>query len=235
MCTRTVCALATVFEAAGLATVGLSLVRGQAEASRAPRMLHCQFPLGRPLGRPGDAAFQHDVLDRAFSLLARQDVPVLEDHPEVIDDLADEQASCPLPPRHDPDLPPAVDEARGLRPAYDRSFVANGRTMMGRIGGPDDIEELLGTFLRLADGATLADVGWEDATLHAAAQDVRAYYEEAGLALSDVNGARQIESWFYDRTAAGTLLRDVQDTLKEADPAAFLTWYYVVPGTQART
>ncbi len=66
--------LAHILEAAGLATVGLSLVRGQAETVRAPRMLHCQFPLGRPLGRPNDPAFQHDVLRRALALLDRTDV-----------------------------------------------------------------------------------------------------------------------------------------------------------------
>ena len=31
-----------------------------------PRALHCEYPLGRPLGRPGEPEFQHDVLARAF-------------------------------------------------------------------------------------------------------------------------------------------------------------------------
>ena len=102
LCTRTVSALAHVLERAGLATVGISLVRGQAEDGRAPRMLHCQFPLGRPLGRPGDPAFQHRVLDAAFALLPRTDTPVLVDFPEVIDDQADQPLACTLPARHDP-------------------------------------------------------------------------------------------------------------------------------------
>ena len=82
-----------------------------------PRALHCEFPLGRPLGRPNDAQFQLDVLSRAFALLQAPAGPVLVDHPEVIE--ADEQPmACALPPRFDPSLPPAVDEARGLRRAY---------------------------------------------------------------------------------------------------------------------
>ena len=44
--------LASVLEDAGLATVALSSVRGQVVTTRPPRALHCDFPLGRPLGRP---------------------------------------------------------------------------------------------------------------------------------------------------------------------------------------
>ena len=61
--------LAHVLERAGLATVGISIVRRQAENARPPRILHCEFPLGRPLGRPNDPTFQRDVLTRAFDLL----------------------------------------------------------------------------------------------------------------------------------------------------------------------
>ena len=57
MCTRTVGVLARVFEEAGMATTSLSLIREQAENIKAPRFLHCEFPLGRPLGKPGDAEF----------------------------------------------------------------------------------------------------------------------------------------------------------------------------------
>ena len=37
-------ALAQVLEANGLATVGISSMRGQVERARPPRMLHCEFP-----------------------------------------------------------------------------------------------------------------------------------------------------------------------------------------------
>ena len=38
--------LARIFEAAGMATVGLSIVREQAVNTKAPRFLHVEFPLG---------------------------------------------------------------------------------------------------------------------------------------------------------------------------------------------
>jgi hypothetical protein len=224
--------LANIFETAGLATVGISLVRRQAENGRAPRMLHCQFPLGRPLGRPRDPAFQRDVLRRAFARVERTDVPVLEDHPVVIDDETGSPAACALPPRHDPDLPPAIDEALGLRNAYQRNLDETGRTMMGRVGTADDIAELIGAFIALRDGATPADVGWDDAALQAAAQDVRAFYEEAGVQLADATGARQIETWLYTCTETGALLKAAQTALKDAG-AGHATWYYLLPGSQS--
>jgi D-proline reductase (dithiol) PrdB len=231
-CTRTVSVLAHVFEKAGLATVAISSIRGQAESGRAPRALHCEFPIGRPLGRPGDADFQTDVLRTALALLGRVDVPVLVDYPVVIEDESNEIAACPLPLPHDPTTPAPIAEARGLRNAYERNLGSTGRTVMGQIGGADEVEHLLGIFVRLASGETLSDVGWDSAVLHAAGQDVRAYYEEAAIQLADSTGARQIESWFYRTTATGSLLREVQRRLREAS-ADRDTWYYLLPSTQA--
>jgi hypothetical protein len=222
--------LAHVFEAAGLATVGISLIREQAENVRAPRMLHCQFPLGRPLGIPDDPDFQHDVIRRAFALLARTDVPVLEDHPVTIDDDSDSPASCPLPPRFDHTLHPAVDEALGLRKAYDRQLAKTGRTLVGRVASPDGIPDLIAGFVRLANGETLEAVGLENQLAIAASQDLRAYYEEAAHALVDaVPGARQAESWFFRSTATGSVVRMARDALK-ASGVERAIWGYLTPG-----
>jgi hypothetical protein len=233
LCTRTVGVLARVFEEAGIATVGLSLVRRQAERIKAPRFLHCEFPLGRPLGRPADPEFQTDVIRRAFALLPRGDVPVIEDHPEVIEDETEEPATCPMPPRHDPGVHPAVDEALGLRPAYNRQReAADGRTAVGRIAGPDGIAALIARFVALAENADLAAAGFDADGVRAASQDVRAYYEEAALALADhVPGARQIESWFYAKTQTGAVIRAAAQSLKAAGVEQDI-WYYMLPGSQ---
>ena len=225
-------ALAHVFEAAGLATVGISNVRGQAERARPPRILHCEFPLGRPLGRPGDTAFQHRVLAAAFALLPRADVPVLVDFDEVITDEADAPLACTLPPRHDPGLHPAVDEALGLRPAYERQRAVSGTTNVVRLGGPDHIASLVGTFVDIAGGARWDTLGLEPAQLGHAALDIRAYYEEAALALAEhVPAARQAESWFYRATESGRLLREAQRLLRDA-AAPRPAWFALVPAGQ---
>ena len=225
--------LARVLEEAGLATVGISLVRPQAVTTRAPRFLHVDFPLGRPLGRPGDPDFQRDVIRRALALLPRTDVPVLVDHPETIDDEADEPAACPLPLRHDPTLHPAIDEALALRPAYRRHVDgADGRTAFGRVASLDTLADVIAAFVELSAGRSLESIGWDAATARAAAQDVRAYYEEAGLALAGhVPAARRLETWFFHHTEAGAVVREAAAALRRAG-ADRSTWYYLLPGNQ---
>lgn len=225
--------LGHILESEGLATVGISLVRAQAERVRPPRILHCQFPLGRPLGRPDDPVLQHDVLARAFDLLRRTDVPVLVDHPETITDESDAPLACALPPRFDPGLPPSVDEVTGLRAAYDRQYEASGgRTLLGRVAEADGIADLVARIVRVVDGASLEDEGFDGTSLLAATQDVRAYFEEAALALSEgVPAARQAESWFFSRTETGALLLALRDVLKERGLDRGV-WGYVAPSTQ---
>src|SRR4051812_43441812 len=137
-------------------------------------MLHCDFPLGRPLGRPGDAPFQQRVLAAAFDLLARVDVPVLVDFPEAIGDESDQPLSCTLPPRSNPSLSAGVDEALALRPAYERAGRRQGRGVGAAAPDMDRIVELVELFDGLAAGAPWDSTGLSPAELHGAALEVRA-------------------------------------------------------------
>ena len=56
-------------------TTGISLVRENAQSLQPPRSLWVPFPLGRPLGKPGDPEFQLDVIEAALALLARESGP----------------------------------------------------------------------------------------------------------------------------------------------------------------
>ncbi|MEO5842319.1 MAG: hypothetical protein ABIQ73_19900 [Acidimicrobiales bacterium] len=198
-------------------------------------MLHCEFPLGRPLGLPNEPDFQHRVLRAAFDLLTSTDVPVLVDFPDTIVDEADAPLTCPLPPRLDPNLHPAVDEAIGLLPAYQRQRRRSGRTNVVRAGGPDRIPALVTAFTHLAAGEEWAVAG-APIDVGGAALDVRAYYEEAALGLADhVPAARQAESWFYRHTVTGDLLRRTQQHLR-ASGASRAIWFALAPsGQELRT
>jgi hypothetical protein len=220
-----------VLEAEGLATVQLTSIRSYAERIRPPRALYCEFPLGRPLGRPNDPRFQRRVLEAALALLERPSGPVLEDFPETIADEAGAPLDCRIPPRHDPDAPPAVDEARGLRSAYERQLAASGRTNVGHVIGPDAVPGALSALLALTDGKPLEESGLP-ADLRLLGLDIRAYYEEAAIALAGhVPAARQAESWLFRRTEAGKLLKRAQVALRQSG-APRATWFYLVPSTQ---
>jgi len=223
--------LANVLEASGLATVALASVRGQAERMKAPRALYCEFPLGRPLGAPGDVALQHRVLAAAFRLLATpaDQVPLLQTFPEVVEDASAEPLACALPPRLDTGSPPAVEEARGLLSAYQRAVTAaGGRTSVGKVFRPEQVPDGVAAFVKVAAGQPWEEAGPPVDPL-AAASDIRAYYEEAALALAGhVPLARQAESWFYDHTETGGVMTAARDAMKAAGvPQA--VWSFLLP------
>jgi hypothetical protein len=225
--------LANVFEGHGIATISLMAVRGQAERVKAPRALYCEFPLGRPLGRPLDAEYQHQVLAAVFALLETpaERVPILEDYPDVIIEQGSEALVCTLPPRFDPQAHPAVDEANGLRAAYQRTFARTGCTAFGKALALDTVPAAVQGFLAIADGATVDQASLPGDPASCAA-DLRAYYEEAALALADhVPAARQAEAWFFTKTEVGKLLLRAQTALRQAG-APQPIWFYLTPMTR---
>lgn len=223
------CVLAHVFEAAGIATVVLASVRAMAEKVAPPRALYCEFPLGRPLGKPGDPAFQHDVLARAFSLLDAPSGPVLVDHPDVIE-AEDAPLACALPPRFDPDVPPAVDEARGVRKAYERTLARRGVTSVGRVVDADGVADALRVLLDIAAGTPWQEAGIPGGNSIAVCHDIRTYYEEAALELANVPapGARAAEAWYFERTEAGRAVLAARAAMKDQG-APFPLWFYMAP------
>jgi len=220
-------ALCHVLEASGLATVGVFPTAHIPERMGPPRALVARFPLGRPLGRPDDQAFQTAVLLAAFDLLRARSGPVMATFPDVIVDEAATSLSCPVPPRHDPSLPAAVDEALALRPAVAR---ASGRGIV--VADPDSVADVLAGFDRVAGG-----VHWKEAGLPrdilGAARAVLGYYQQAAQGLSDhVPGARQAETWYVQDTAAGATMRSARDQLRQQGAPRPL-WYYLLPATQS--
>jgi hypothetical protein len=213
-----------------LATVAIASVWEQVEAIRPPRALYVDFPLGRPLGRPNDPTFQRGVLDAAFGLLDRPAGPVLERYGRSVTAGDQELASCPVPPRSGGTEPPAVDEARALAPAYRRAVSASGgRTLVGRVVGPEAIPDAVAALVRIAEGQPWEETGLP-ATPPDVVLDVRAYYEEAALALAGhVPAARAAEHWFYQGTETGKVLLAAQAAMRARDDAPLGMWFYMAP------
>lgn len=199
-----------------------------AEKMSLPRALYCEFPLGRPLGKPSEAAFQRDVLERGLALL-RATEPVLDTYPEVIE-TEEAPMVCAMPPRFDPDAAPAVDEAQGLRAAYDRALHARGVTGVGRAIDAETIPAALDVLHQWAGGASWKEVPLPGKNTVAVTHDIRAYYEEAATQLvsGPVPGGRAAEAWFFDTTEAGKTLMAARKALQDQE-APFPFWFYMAP------
>ena len=224
------CVLAHLIEAEGIATVTLASMRDVAEKVAAPRVLHGEFPLGRPLGKPSDPEFQHDVLARAFALLDAPSGPVIESHPVVIEESTDAVA-CQLPPAFDADASPAVAEARGIRKAYDRIVERRGVTSVGRAIDADTIPLALEALERVAAGTPLKEAELPGKNTVAVCHDIRTYYEETAvdLATGPVAGGRAVENWFFEETEAGGVVLAARKALSDQG-TPFPFWFYMAPG-----
>tara|TARA_R110002167_G_scaffold236193_2_gene441401 strand:- start:1425 stop:2189 length:765 start_codon:yes stop_codon:yes gene_type:complete len=230
--------LAHYIEDEGVPTTQISLVRPHTETIRPPRALWVPYELGRPLGVPGDAAFQRRILSKVLSLLERGDGPaLLEDHDEEapLSVAADEGEgwACPISL---PSLPVDLeagggfkaaieDEVRMLTPWYDMAVSERGRTTVGLSGLA--IEDVVNFLSGLLDGATLiVDGDGLEPTdrLRLAVDDLKAFYREAAAAQPGRNSGQQVNDWFYGETAAGKALYALRPRLSaradETDDAA---------------
>lgn len=195
-----------------------------------PRGLICHFPLGRPLGLPNDAAFQQRVLHALFALLDATSGPVLDTFDTRLDDIAEEQLVCSLPPRLDPHEHPAVDEARALKSAYDRAVSNHGnRIGVGREIDAADVPAAIEAFVRVEQGTAMDAAGIPGVPMRVA-QDIRGYYQTAALELAQHSpSAWAGENWFYNNTETGKLMLNVRRVLKQAG-APQPAWFYLAPG-----
>ncbi|MGI9598137.1 MAG: hypothetical protein ACR2QK_18385 [Acidimicrobiales bacterium] len=218
--------LAHVLEEQGLATISLGIIEGQLRSTAPPRGLFVDFPLGRPLGRPADPAFQQRVLDQAFSLLGATG-PVIEAFDEPIKDEGT-VLSCAIPPSDDPGTHPAITEARGLRPAYNRTVArTDGRVGAHRVVAPDDIPAAIESFIRVAEGTPWKEAGIPGIPARVA-QDIRGYYEAAAMALTDhTPGAFEATRWFLRETEAAKAILAAREQMK-ADGVKQPIWQFLV-------
>ena len=217
-------------------TTQISLVREHTAKITPPRALWVPFELGRPLGVPGDAAFQTRVLRAALRLLEAPSGPVLVDFPDDAPAAADAATPlvCPVsfasPPGDlsDADLLRAAlqREIAQLRTWYDLAVTRRGRTTVGvsRLA-PEEMGTLIGAFL---DGQVPPNPHSDiplAALFRYAVEDLKAYYCEA-LAAQPGNSTADstaLANWFWRETAAGRVLFAVHEVSKQS----------AIPGMQA--
>ncbi|MDH3498890.1 MAG: hypothetical protein OEM97_02100 [Acidimicrobiia bacterium] len=209
-------------------------MRGQIERSAPPRALYAELPLGRPLGKPNDAAYQKKVMMAAFDLLKEESGPVLVEFPDVVEDESAEALVCAVPPRFNPDLHPAIDEAQGIRAAYNRTVEDKGVTSVGRAESADDIPAIIEAFINIGNGVSFKEAGMPGGDVLAGALDIRSYYEEAAQSLADhVPGARQVDTWIYQETAVGKVMHAAQKAMSEVADIPRPLWFFLMPLDQS--
>ena len=212
-------ALSHFLESEGLSTTGISLVREHTEAMAPPRALWVPFPLGRPLGTAGDAAFQHRVIAAALALLDRPEGPVLEDFPEPApDDGAGEPWSCPvrfLRPADGRDIASAARaELAGLATWHELATRRRGRTAADTSGLA--VEQCLELVINACRTGQTDDVR----RLKAAVEDLKTHYTEAVTARPGTPPAGAADAMLWDESALGKLLRQLAARGSESDDAA---------------
>ena len=212
-------ALSHFLESEGLSTTGISLVREHTEAMAPPRALWVPFPLGRPLGRAGDPAFQHRVIAAALALLARPEGPVLEDFPEPApDDGAGEPWSCPVrfaPPPPGGDIASAARaELAGLATWHALATRRRGRSAADASGLA--AEQCLEVVVDAYEAGDTDDVR----RLKAAVEDLKTHYVEAVTARPGSPPAGAFDAMLWNESALGRLLRRLAARGSDSDDAA---------------
>lgn len=239
--------LSHYLERAGIPTTQISLIREHSQRIQPPRALWVPFELGRPLGAPGDPAFQRRVLLAALKMLEAPAGPVLADFAELAPASAEEAAvwACPISlPADKEDLGPHgglgqafLREVGQMAAWYCLAVDQRGRTTYGVSGlEPLAAAEFLAGFL---DGQTPENPRPEmslPALVKLASEDLKAFYLEAVIAQpgGQTDSAR-LTDWLFGQTAAGQVLWRLRGVLAASqDPEARLVGkLLLVPASQA--
>ena len=204
-------------------------MRELAERMKAPRTLHTDFPVGLSLGKPRDKKFQHEVLRAAFDLLEEPEGPIVGEFPVSISSTGNEPMVCPLPPRTNAELHPAVDEAQALKSAYDRAYRKNKRTSVGMKISAEQVPEAVERFVRIVKGEHWDEVGFPSRSMYGTVHDIRCYYEELACELAEGPIAPwATEEWFYDRTEAGQIILRARRAMRDRDADRSI-WFGLAP------
>ena len=228
MCTRAVGALAHYLEEEGLPTVQISLIREHTEKIRPPRALWVPFELGRPLGAPGNATFQTEVLRSSLALLEASSGPVLADFPKDAPNPSDAPVvlACPINfPAPVKDLTDTErlqqtfqNEIAELRPWYDLAVTQGGRATATASGlSPEAIGSFISDFLNdNTPDSPRNDLSALD-VLKLAVEDLKAYYYEAISAQpgQQNTASTMLTDWFWHETTASRVMFTLRERGKQ--------------------
>lgn len=229
-----------------MATTAISLVREQTAKVNPPRALWVPFALGRPLGVPGDADFQLDVIRAALGLLETATEPTIEDYPIDAPTVGPEPWACPLNlavPTDDSLAGRLRGEVARLRPWAVETRRRRGRSLFGLSGAsPDQVDEVVEALISLVESGDV-DASPNDAVewahpmpflIRHLVDDLRSYYHEAIAAQPGETPPDHdaLNDWIFGQTVFGEVLIEIGDHLTgsaETSPFAALVRGLTIP------
>ena len=238
-------ALGHYLEEAGIATVAIALIRPQAENTKPPRALWVPFELGRPLGPPGDPAFQKRVLLAALTMMVEGGGRL-----RIVDFPDDDPRARPDRAWQPPFMAAAVAigsadslasrleaEVLLLRGAHERWMAQYGRSTIGLSGlAIGECARYVADWLRGKTPPSPRDGFSAPLILRFAVDDLKAYCLEAAGAGAAKPSSRQLADWLWDRTAAGAALGALRDLLlaQEDERLRLIVANFIVPAARLR-
>ncbi len=217
------------------------MIRLHSEKTRPPRALWVPFEFGRPLGPPGDAAFQRRVLMAALNLFEARSGPLLVDYAEEAAKATEDEIEgwvCPinlasLPAGSGPDS--AIEsEMKSLRPWYDLALDRRGRSNLGASGlSLEDARNVVLSFTNAEpDDTPVAGVSRAEG-LRLAVDDIKAFYVDAATAQPGNATGADIQDWFWRETAFANLLHGLRKKLMASpdEELALIGEWFLVPSS----
>lgn len=203
-------------------TIALSLVREHTEKVKPPRAVYVPFPLGLPVGHPGNAAEQQRVLELAFSTLGATSGPVLL---EYRDDAAAQEAGSPLQ-ASDVEVGAAAratdlaTEVTLMRRYWEQRVAAVGRSGVGLTNIPPQRFRGVVRFLEAFVSDPSADMPERGAEtpvplfIRNCVEDLRVMYAEARMQTHPLESSADRQRWILAETALGVLARNLRDAME---------------------
>jgi D-proline reductase (dithiol) PrdB len=201
-------------------TTGISLVRENTASMQPPRALWVSFPLGRPLGKPQDSAFQHRVIKAALDLFNKNKGPLLEDYPEDAPEIEiGDTPACPVtfskPNSNAPRWEGILSaEVTALMPWHDLGRRRKkGRTLVGL--SAFSVKENAVQLGQILNHQEIPEVEFQ--WLKAAIEDIKVFYLESMMAQPGAYQHSQIDQVFWSETQMGAAILALHDRFAKHD------------------
>ena len=205
----------------------VGFVREHIEIIRPPRALWLNFPMGRPMGKPNDPAYQSKVIRSAFDLLDASSGPVVEDYVEVIP-VVEGRMSYALPAERvytlaeignvDNLLTEVQVEIESIRSDYDAAVDSRGRTTVS--ASELEISQLapyIAAFVKNQKPESPREGLSPVPLLKLVIEDLQAYYTETWTHREGIDDFEALGQRFWEETKAGQLILWLETTARQSD------------------